>query len=592
MISYAPQGLGCSVIRAGRVARTWVVAIVAATMVACGGGDRNVPPVANVLTVEAIEDSVFSATLSGSDANGDRLTFRVVSPSRNGTVQLESTSGQFTYLGNPDFNGADTFSFISIDTRGARSAPAEVSIQVSPVNDAPRIQAIPDSGNSAQHYEVRVPYSVLDPEGDAIGLSVEIDDDSIAVAELDLSAGVVVLRPGLQGATRVSLHASDSELSSTESFDFIVQAVTKQFSIGVVDLASAAMQISNVGFRDVEFGLRHGGRALAGSIGDLVEEAGSHSGTPMERPERNLWAYVNNNTYHWHSLTAARWVHDPLILLNSVGFGLCDDVASALVLLARSAGLSANVWTLEGHVVAEIDTGARPGVFDPDLSVYYLDDDGVIADMRMLENDTTLITSPRNPVLVGAQDPLAYSDYMAAIYGSTTDNHADQWNTQNAPAISGRLRLPPGGSLTYPGVWAKAPHSTGGVGADAPVFANLVITLPTGWTGVMQMPLVLKAMHGLGRVRVGTGEYEIGSTALDVSLDVSPNWISDIEILRSDGPIDLVFLLNPLRFGELDVPEVSATGVDVWALDFDRIELPEANRRSGQPTEQFRKPIF
>jgi hypothetical protein len=242
--------------------------------------------------------------------------------------------------------------------------------------------------------------------------------------------------------------------------------------------------------------------------------------------------------------------------------------------------------------VAELAHAGRFGVFDPDLSAYYLEDNGNVADVAALEGDTTLITNPRNPVLPGTTEWPAYSAGIAAIYGTSGDNRADEWNISGSPPTAAYIRLPPGGSLVYPGVWTGAPQTTGGGGAEAPVFANMLVTLPGGWTGVMQMPLVLKAMRGSGRVRVGTAEYEIGSTTLDTSLAVSPNWIPEIEVLRSDGPIELVFLLNPLRFGALDISEISVTGTDVWGLDIQVIDLAEPHRRTSQPSEQHRKPLF
>jgi hypothetical protein len=118
------------------------------------------------------------------------------------------------------------------------------------------------------------------------------------------------------------------------------------------------------------------------------------------------------------------------------------------------------------------------------------------------------------------------------------------------------------------------------------------MTLPADWTGVIEMPLVLKAMYGAGRVRIGTGEYEIADSALAASLDVSTNWIASIDIVRADTPIELVFLLNPLRFGAIDNVRLALTGLETWPLQVSVVELPETNRRTDQPTDAFRKPIF
>jgi hypothetical protein len=574
-----------------RVAGASFLSIAAILTASCGGGD-NTAPVATAAAHQAIEDVELTATLAGTDADGDRLRFRIGSGPWNGTATVDEASGTFTYRGAADFHGNDEFEFFVVDGNGATSAPARISVAVSPVNDAPRIAPIADSRNSPESFEVSIRYVVQDPEGDAISVSVDVDDSSIATAIVDETANEVRIQPHQQGRTIVSLEASDAELTSATSFSFLVGQVTKIRDLAGGDAYSSAIEILNEGPRDAYFQLRHNEASLAVSLVELLDEAlASQTGDARTTAQR-LWGFVNNNTYHWYSLSGSRWVHDPLIMFNSIGFGLCDDAASALVLLARAAGLEAHVWALEGHIVAELGQEQMRGVYDADLSVFYHDDFGAVAGVTALTADTTLITSPRSPVLPGALGQFAYSSALAAIYGSVSDNLIHDWYVESAPPNPGLLRLPPGASLKYPGVWTGSPRSTGGDGANAPVFANMMMTLPAGWTGALEMPLVLKAIRGEGRVRVGTGEYEISSTALDISLDVTPNRIPDIEIIRSNTPIELVYLLNPLRFGTADDVNLALTGMETWALRVSLIELPEANRRSGQPTESFRKPFF
>src|SRR5690606_36003529 len=100
----------------------------------------NSEPVALSQATTTDEDVPVLITLTGSDVDGDSLTFAIVTTATNGTLgaitQLTSTSAQATYTPDADFNGADAFTFLVNDGL-VDSAAATVSITVEPINDAP-----------------------------------------------------------------------------------------------------------------------------------------------------------------------------------------------------------------------------------------------------------------------------------------------------------------------------------------------------------------------------------------------------------------------------------------------------------------------
>ncbi|HXT41840.1 MAG TPA: Ig-like domain-containing protein [Candidatus Angelobacter sp.] len=94
----------------------------------------NTAPVANPQSITTAEDTAAAVTLTGSDAEGDPLTFAVVTGPTNGT--LSGTSPNLIYTPNPNANGSDSFTFKANDGQ-LDSTPATVSISITPVNDAP-----------------------------------------------------------------------------------------------------------------------------------------------------------------------------------------------------------------------------------------------------------------------------------------------------------------------------------------------------------------------------------------------------------------------------------------------------------------------
>jgi VCBS repeat-containing protein len=94
----------------------------------------NTAPVADAQAVTTAEDTPVAVTLTGSDLDGDTLTYSVTGGPTNGT--LSGTAPNLTYTPNANYNGADSFTFV-VNDGTVDSAAATVSITVTPVNDAP-----------------------------------------------------------------------------------------------------------------------------------------------------------------------------------------------------------------------------------------------------------------------------------------------------------------------------------------------------------------------------------------------------------------------------------------------------------------------
>ena len=84
--------------------------------------------------VTTAEDAPVVITLSGTDVDGDALTYTVVGGPAHGV--LSGTAPALTYTPNANYNGPDSFTF-KVNDGTADSAPAAVSITVTPVNDPP-----------------------------------------------------------------------------------------------------------------------------------------------------------------------------------------------------------------------------------------------------------------------------------------------------------------------------------------------------------------------------------------------------------------------------------------------------------------------
>jgi VCBS repeat-containing protein len=91
--------------------------------------------VAQAASATTAEDTPLKGSVTATDADGDALTFALVTGPSHGTLSL-GANGAYTYTPAANYNGADSFSFRASD--GTLTSPAAtVTLNVTPVNDAP-----------------------------------------------------------------------------------------------------------------------------------------------------------------------------------------------------------------------------------------------------------------------------------------------------------------------------------------------------------------------------------------------------------------------------------------------------------------------
>ena len=106
---------------------------------------------ADVLTVDEDTPGSITVTANDTDADGDTLTAAVLGNSLHGDVACTGTA--CTYTPDPDFHGADSFAYNTIDNNGG-AATAQVAVTVTAVNDLPA--AVDDADTTPEDLPVEV----------------------------------------------------------------------------------------------------------------------------------------------------------------------------------------------------------------------------------------------------------------------------------------------------------------------------------------------------------------------------------------------------------------------------------------------------
>ncbi|HJU39380.1 MAG TPA: Ig-like domain-containing protein, partial [Tahibacter sp.] len=105
---------------------------------------ENNPPTVTPSTLTVLEDTLGTATLTGTDPEGATITFAIATAPTLGTLGAVTptgpTSATVDYTPNANANGNDSFTYTGNDGQGS-SIPATVSVVITPVNDAPGFTA-------------------------------------------------------------------------------------------------------------------------------------------------------------------------------------------------------------------------------------------------------------------------------------------------------------------------------------------------------------------------------------------------------------------------------------------------------------------
>ena len=210
-------------------------------------GSLNVSPIALDQAVPATEDTDAPITLTGSDADGNALTYTVVTQPANGVVvQASPGSAAVTYTPAANFNGPDTFTVRNNDGRVDSNEVATITVTVGAVNDAPSFtqganQTVVENSPAQSVPGWATAISPGPSNESAQTITFEITNNTapalFSVAPAVSPGGTLTYTPAptFSGTATISIRARDSggmasggvDVSPTSTFTIEVRAVNK-----------------------------------------------------------------------------------------------------------------------------------------------------------------------------------------------------------------------------------------------------------------------------------------------------------------------------------------------------------------------------
>lgn len=327
----------------------------------------------------------------------------------------------------------------------------------------------------------------------------------------------------------------------------------------------SSVRVTNHQTSEVAFNVQINGNGFYRNDDDILDEVvqARPTGSADERFHIRLWRHVVDNRHHDVPYTDHLWGHSPVLMLNSIGFGFCDDAAAVYAALAERSGYESRVWVLGGHVVPEVRVDDRWEMLDPDLEVFYLNSKRQIAGVEELGSNLQWITAP---IGRATADSWVYSPALAEIYSSTENNHVEPWlqNQLPIPAYSEPFVLPPGAYLEFPVLDKVVLKSHNDVVLTN--FEIMKLVLPKTWAGQVHLPFVIVAIRGVGNLALHGTQVAVGSDEASLLLNDRTRHINQVVVELAESQIELLFLVNKKRFDLAIMRSVELKGGSVSQL--------------------------
>ncbi|MFP4089544.1 MAG: tandem-95 repeat protein, partial [Cyclobacteriaceae bacterium] len=188
---------------------------------------ENDAPAVSGSEVTTQEDTAVEITLNASDPDGDTLTFSIGTSPDNGSLS-EIVNGKLTYTPALNFSGTDSFTFSASDGTFS-DGPATVTITVSPVNDQPQAESIPDVevNEDAANVSLNLDNFFSDVEDNSLVYTVS-NNTQPALLTTSVTGSTLTLDfvENANGNAQLTLRATDSEGAFAEtSLEVIVNSV-------------------------------------------------------------------------------------------------------------------------------------------------------------------------------------------------------------------------------------------------------------------------------------------------------------------------------------------------------------------------------
>jgi len=345
----------------------------------------NDAPTAPDYNKTANEDTPVSGQVTGSDVDGDTLTYTKGSDPAHGTVTVNA-DGTYTYTPGANFNGTDSFTVTVSDGRGGTTT-STVNVTIDPVNDAPTVPNYTKTTNED------TPVT-----GQVVG--TDVDGDTLTYTKgTDPSHGTVTVN-----ADGTYTYVPGANFNGTDSF-----TVTVSDGHGGTTTSTVNVTIDPV--NDAPVFVDGGGTPVNTTDGYVF-------GYDENRPAGTVLGTVRATDVDSATVTYS------ILSGNDNGYFAIDPVTGAISLTAAGAAAFVNDYEAGANAHALV-VGANDGTVTTNIPVTLNEQNINDAPTAPDYNKTTNENTPLSGSVIGTDvdgDTLTYTKGTDPSHGTVTVN--------------------------------------------------------------------------------------------------------------------------------------------------------------------------
>ncbi len=507
------------------------------------GDNDNTAPTVGPRSFTLAEDTTLSASLTGTDAENDPLTFSIVTQPSHGTINLVPSTGEFTYTPDANYNGPDSFDYKANDGT-LDSNVATASLTITPVNDAP--VATNNSLSTNEDTAVSGTLPATDADGDPLNFSIVSFPTHGILSSFNPTTGDFTYTPNLNynGPDSFSFKANDSALDSNVATIAITVDPVNDNPVannGSGSILEDTQMIGALSASDVDGDVLTYSKVSDPAHGTLIVTA---TGTFVYTPESNyngpdsFTFMVNDGTVDSNTATydiTVIPVNDPPVA-NNGSFSTAEDTALNGTLSSSDVDGPSTTYTILANPIHGTISGFNPATGDftytpnsnydgPDSFTFKANDGSldsniatIVINVTPVNDAPTLLDDAIVPAVLQATVSPPGSKISTLFNGIVSDPDAS--DSVSGIAVVGNPQDPNQGSWQYSTDDGTTWFSIGTVADNATALALSAATrirfLPAPWFTGDPTPLTVRAMDS-----TFAGAFTSGATRQTVDASVN-----------------------------------------------------------------------
>lgn len=342
------------------------------------------------------------------------------------------------------------------------------------------------------------------------------------------------------------------EHSKSTEYEIVYDLKTEQPDLKFLEISNTSDQINRfrIVYDNIDF------TNSESFISDLSKKY------PVDKKENaymSIFRFVWEYTFHAPDYINQNWTYSPMLMLNSLGGGLCGKRSAVLTNLLKTLELDTRSININNHVVNELKLSDGYKILDPSTGLIFEMGNGrvasyydIILNKNVLRNSKTSIRSSND-----YSEQLIVNESILVDFYSKIFSHRSFETEYHNQKLQDYFEIPPGSSIKF----------TFKDLTNYPDMGLAILKIPAGYTGKVTTPLVPAAINGKGKVQYQNLIFNPDYFCFTTNI-FQRNTISfSFNIIENPEGLIFSYFINPQHYKIKEETELKLIGENIEKIE-------------------------